>query len=271
MRSILSLLIIAFALCALAGGFFSGNAAVPRISFHLPTPNAIASTPPIDVLDIRGLQIPETDEVALDDFAGDPAVVPGAESGAMQRDARLTVVLVGCGHSYVLESPFLTLAIPVTPIVDPDGPAARAIASLAAQNGRSFFVQAQAPLTVTQIDTIERAFPGMRGIAARLEEAPAPAIAHALKARHLALFDEFGDEPAVRRELRRSGVRYFTRTITVDDHLQPTYVQYMLNQAVHLGRGGHTTVMARPMPGTLRALAALAAQADRDGIRFASL
>lgn len=136
---IASLFIIAFSVIAIAGGFLSGSAAVPHISLHVPAPNPIASSAPVDVRAIRGLKIPQTDEVAYDDFAGDEAVVPDAASGDIGQDAQLSMVLVGCGHSPPLEAPFLALGIPVALVIDADGPAATQMAKLAAQNAGTVF------------------------------------------------------------------------------------------------------------------------------------
>lgn len=265
---IASLLIIAFSIIAIAGGFLSGNAAVPRISLHAPSPDPIASTAPVDMRAIRGLEIPQTDEVAYDDFADDEAVVPGATAGDIAQDAHLSVVLLGCGHSPPLEAPFLALGIPMALVIDADAPAAEQMARLANQNGEPFFIQTQSMPDNGQIETWQRTLPGVRGIAIRLERPPLARTLHALRRANLALLDEFGENAAVRGIVTRAGVRYLHRTITIDDHLQPSYVQFMLDQAVHLGRGGHTLIMARPLPGTLRALQALIAQADRDGVRF---
>lgn len=265
---IASLFIIAFSVIAIAGGFLSGSAAVPHISLHVPAPNPIASSAPVDVRAIRGLKIPQTDEVAYDDFAGDEAVVPDAASGDIGQDAQLSMVLVGCGHSPPLEAPFLALGIPVALVIDADGPAATQMAKLAAQNAAPFFIQTQRLPDAAGIEIMRRTLPGARGIAMRLERAPSAGTLRALRRANLALLDEFGESAQARDVVKRAGVRYLRRTITIDDHLQPSYVQFMLDQAVHLGRGGHTLIMARPLPGTLRALQALIAQADRDGVRF---
>lgn len=263
-----SLLVILFSTIAIAGGFLSGNAAVPRITLHLASPDPIASTAPVDIRPIRGLEIPQTDEVAYDDFAGDAAVVPDAASGDITQDAHLSIVLIGCGHSPPLEAPFLALGIPVTAVIDADGPAAMQMAQLAKQQARPFFIQTQSMPDAAQIAAWQQALPGARGVAMRLETVPPAHDMRVLRNANLALLDELGENAAIRDAARRAGVRYLRRTITIDDHLQPSYVQFMLDQAVHLGRGGHTVIMARPLPGTLRALQALTAQADRDGVRF---
>ena len=144
------------------------------------------------------------------------------------------------------------------------------MAELAGQSGKPFFVQAADSVSSADIRRWRRALPGLRGVALRLKENLAPGTLHALRDANLTLLDEFGENTAAVRAVKRASVRYLRRTITVDDHLQPSYVQFMLDQAVHLGRGGHTVIMARPLPGTLRALQALIAYADRDGVRFGS-
>lgn len=268
MRSILWLVVIAFSVCALAGGYFSGNAAVPRITLHFPSPDPLASTNPIDVRPIRGLDVPQTDEVALDDFADDPAVVSGAVTGDIQHEAHLALVLVGCGHSFALEAPFLSLEIPVTLVIDPDGPAANAIAQAAAAAGKATVVQIALPFDPSQLPSVHANFPHARAVAARFEDVPPRALLRALRAQRLAAFDEFGEDKRARAAMRAAGIQYVSRTITVDDHLQPAYVQYMLDQAVDLGRAAPAVVLARPLPGTLRALQALIAQSSRDGVSF---
>jgi polysaccharide deacetylase 2 family uncharacterized protein YibQ len=267
-RSILWLVIIAFSLCALAGGFFSGSAAVPRISLHFPSPDPIVSTAPLDIRPIRGLEVPQTDEMALDDFVGDPAVVSGATTGDIQHEAHLALVFVGCGHSLALETPFLALDIPLAVVIEPDGPAAHAIADAAAAAGKTAFVQMTPPLTATQIDAAHADFPHALGVAARFEHAPAPDVLRAMRRQRFAVLDEFGDVSHVRKVVQSAGIVYVSRTITIDDHLQPSYVQYMLEEAVHLGRGSAAVVMARPLPGTLHALQALITSAPRDGVAF---
>jgi polysaccharide deacetylase 2 family uncharacterized protein YibQ len=265
---VVSLLVILFALCALAGGYFSGSAAVPRISLQFPSPNPVTSSEPLDVRPIRGLEVPQTDELAIDDFASDPAVVSNADGGDIQQDAHLAVVLVTCGHSIALESPFLSLGIPLALVIDPEAPAAHAIAGAANSAGKTVFVQVHAPLMLSDVQGLRAGFAHAAGIAARLESVPSRDVLRSLREQHLAVFDQFGDAAAVRRAMHAAGIAYFSRTITVDDHLQPAYVQYMLDQAVHLGRGSTAVVMARPLPGTLHALQTVIAQSSRDGVAF---
>lgn len=268
MRSFVSLLIIAFALCALAGGYFSGTAAVPRISLHAPSPDPQTTMVPLDLHAIRGLQVPQSDEVALDDFASDPAVVSSASGGDIQNAAHLSVIVVTCGHSAPLEMPFLSLDIPIAIVVDPDGPAARMMADAAASSAKTTFVQAGLPLTPSALQTLHGDFPRAAGVAARLQDVPSRDVLRTLRELQLSVFDEFGDVRRVRDAFRAAGVRYVARTITVDDHLQAGYVQYMLDQAVHLGRGTTARIMMRPLPDSLRALQSVMAQAQSDGVTF---
>ena len=265
---VVSLLVILFSLCALAGGYFSGSAAVPRISLQFASPNPATSTAPLDVRPIRGLEVPQTDEIAMDDFADDPAVVSNAAGGDIQQNARLALVLVTCGHSFALESPFLSLDIPLALVIDPDAPAAHAIADAAAAAGKPVFVQVRTPVTRDQTIALRAGFAHAAGIAARLRQVPPRDVLRSLREQQLAIFDEFGDARAVRKALHAAGIAYVSRTITVDDHLQPSYVRFMLDQAVDLGRGRTAVVMARPLPGTLRALQSVIAQSPPDGIDF---
>lgn len=265
---VVSFVIIVFALCALVGGYFSGSAAVPRISLQFPSPNPVSSTAPIDVRPIRGLDVPQTDETAIDDFASDPAVVSGAAGGDIQQDAHLAVVLVTCGHSLALESPFLSLDIPLTLVIDPDAPAAHAIAEAAAAAGKRVFVQVHTPVTREATIALRAGFAHVAGVAARLQDVPPRDVLRSLREQQLAVFDEFGDVSTVRKAMHAAGIAYVPRTITVDDHLQPAYVQFMIEQAVDLGRGARAVIMARPLPGTLRALQTVIAQARASGVTF---
>lgn len=268
MRSVLSLVVIIFSLCAIAGGYFSGSAAVPRISLRFPSPNPIASSAPLDVRPIRGLEVPQTDEVAGDDFTMDPAVVENASGGDIAYDAHLAVVLVTCGHSLALESPFLSLDIPLTMVIDRDAPAAHAIADAAEAAGKTTLIQVDAPVTLSEVSALRADFPRAGGIATRLQTVPSRYVLRSLRSQGLAVFDEYGDARGVKAAMRKAGIAYISRTITVDDHLQTAYVQYMFDQAVHLGRGSTAVIMARPLPGTLRALQDVVAQSERDGVVF---
>lgn len=259
------LLIIAFAVTALSGGFLSGRAAVPRFPVAVPSAS-IAPAPPVSIIG----SIPETDELANDDFTNDAAVTVDGPAGDVRSDARLALAIVDAGHSAALESPFLALGVPVTLVVDPDGPAAAQILHAARQSGQQAYVQARAPLSKTEIESLHASFAGADGVAARLQgvHTAGKDICGALRAVNWGVFDEYGAQTELARRFSACGVRYVARSITVDDHVQRTYVAYMLEQAVHLARGRTTVVMARPFPGTLRALQDVLARAPRDGIRF---
>lgn len=261
------LIVIAFSISAILGGFLSGRAAVPHFKA------AAAAIPRHTMPPGPASRAPRTDEVALDDFAGDPAVVSTAGGGGFRQNARLAIVIVDAGHSAALESPFLLLNVPVTLVVDPAGTAARKVMRLALQSGNRVYVQAQLPLTPAEVASIHAAFPAAAGLAIRVTDAGAVAAAAraALRRAGLALFDELGEDRAIPARFAAAGIRYSARSITVDDHVQRSYVAYMLRQAVHLARGRTAVVMARPFPGTLQAFEALLTRARRDGVRFAGL
>lgn len=251
-----------FSLSALAGGFFSGRAAVP----HFPASGRpVRFLPSPDV--VRGLR--QTDEIARDQFAGDEAVSLESPGGNAREDARLALVLVDAGHSAALETPFLLLPVPVTLVIDPHGAAARAMVKLAHQRGDAIYVQAYPRLAPQEIISLVHAYPQMQGVAIRMDHVElSKAAAAALRANGLALLDEYGENSA---RMFPSGIRVAQRSLTVDDHAQRSYVRYMLGQAVHLARGRRAVVMARPFPGTLQALQDLLSRAPREGIRFVGL
>lgn len=254
--------VLIFAISALTGGFMSGRAAVPHFpSPPTPVPAAITGN------------TAQTDELADDDFAGDAVVAREAESGDAAADSRLAVVLVGAGHSAPLESPFLSLGIPVTLVVDPSASDAHAIADAARTAGDAVYIQAQVPLSVAQIRFLREAYPYAGGVAARLagDDAIPAATLSALRDLHFALFDEYGESSTAAASVLRAGVDYSARSLTVDNHTQEGYVRYMLAESVHLGRGTTAVVMARPFPGTLHAFEDLVARAARDGVYFVGM
>jgi polysaccharide deacetylase 2 family uncharacterized protein YibQ len=259
------LLLIAFSLSAISGGYMSGRAAVPRFTVvsHTPVPARMDFT--------RG--VPQVDELAKDEFAHDAVVPADVSAGNVREDARLAIVLVDAGHSLALESPFLSLGVPVTLVVDTQAAAARDVSALALENGVRIYVQAHAPLSTAEIESLHKAFPLAAGVAARFTEEPRVGrdVAVLLHRVNWGVLDEFGGERAVAKAFSRAGVRYAARSITVDDHVERTYVAFMLQQAVHVARGRTAIVMARPFPGTLQAFEDLLTQAPRDGVRFVGL
>jgi len=261
------LIVIAFAVSALSGGYLSGRAAVPRFPAAAPS----FTPPPLAGVQISGAAV-QTDELAGDDFARDAAVAAESAGGDVSQDAKIAVAIVDAGHSPVLESPFLSLGVPVTLVIDPSAPAARKMLHLAVESGQHAYVQAQLPLTSAQIESLHAAFPGASGLAARLDGGAADKGALArLRALDWGVLDEYGEEPATARTFAGGRVRFTARSITIDDHVQPAYVAYMLKQAVHIARGRTAVVLGRPFPGTLRAFRELLSRASRDGVRFEQL
>lgn len=265
MRYVFSFLVIAFSISALLGGFFGGRAAVPHFPAATPLPQGTLSP-----------QLPRAgaplDELAHDQFAGDAAVVL-ADSGAEVRgDARLALVIVDAGRSLALESPFLSLNVPVTIVIDPSGSAASSIAQLAVQQKDAVYVQLpDETVSADELRALRGRFPGMSGVAMRLTRPPDPGELSAIRTARLAFFDEYGEEDGAAARFASAGVRYAARSVTIDDHAQRSYVAYMLRQAAHLARGRAGIVMGRPFPGTFQAFQDLIAQASRDGIRIIGL
>lgn len=264
MRHVLSVLIIAFSISALLGGFFSGRAAVPHL-------HAISTPVPASPFAESPREAAPLDEVAHDQFAGDAAVALPPAGEDFRSEARLALVVVDAGRSLALEAPFVSLNAPVTFVIDPQGSAAQTIAQLALQRGDTVYVQVHELPDAVQLHALLRRFPGTMGIAIRLTQPPQKSRLSALRAAGLRLFDEYGELDVAPAAPRSAGVRYIARGITVDDHAQRTYVSYMLRQAVHLARRRLAVVIARPFPGTLQAFQDLLARAPRDGVRIVGL
>lgn len=267
MRHAFWLLVIAFAVSALSGGYLSGRAAVPRFPAAAPS----FSPQPIAGVQLSG-SAAQPDELAGDDFARDDAVAVESAGGDVSEDAKIAIAIVDAGHSPALESPFLSLGVPVTLVIDPNAPAAQKMLHLALESGQHAYVQAQQPLTKAQIESLHADFPQASGMAARLDSGVADkGVLALLRALDWGVLDEFGEEPATARTFTAGRVRFTARSITIDDHVQPAYVAYMLKQAVHIARGRTAVVLARPFPGTLRAFRDLLSRASRDGVRFEQL
>jgi polysaccharide deacetylase 2 family uncharacterized protein YibQ len=271
LRTWISLAVIAFAVTAILAGYASGIA-----SLAAQTPVVAPSIPPpLSEGPIRGVRVAQSDELAADVFANDP-VVAGAASATNRAgdDARLAFVIVGCGRSLALETGFVTLAAPLTLVIDPDAPLARDVARVAAANGKTVYIQLDAPPSAAQLRRLRSVFPSMRGVAARIDPSGSfePVMfARALRGSGLRFFEEYGNG-AARAAFAREGIGYASRLETVDDHLEPGYVRFMLAQTVALARGaGAVAVLARPHPATLDALRTLLNRSRYDGIVFVGL
>lgn len=266
MKQAFWLLIIAFSGSALFGGFLSGRAAVPHFPRKAAAPTPVTPAPP-------DVQIPQTDERARDAFAQDDAVAIESGAADVRASARLALLLVDGGHSPALEAPFLSLGVPVTFVIDPSGAAARQVLELCTQSGMHAYLQANVPIAPSEIAMLHASYPRAAGIAARMtgdDTVSAGALA-ALRRYGWGLLNEYGANEALARRVANAGVRYAARSITVDDHVQKTYVAYMLHQAVRIARGRTATVLARPFPATLRGVKMLLAHSAHDGIRFVEL
>lgn len=256
-----SLLVIFFALGAIAGGFISGASVA-----HVRSPAvAVVDVPASDVAS-------QGDETADDAFSDDQVdTVPQIDS-RIDAEAHLAFVIVSAGHSVALESPFLALDMPLTVVVDPHGPASRTIAGLAQSAQKSVYIQLDdEDATGETIPALLNTFPAMRGVAARFAPGSAlraniRAVAKAAARAHLGVFDEFADDSHVRAAVVGFGASYAGRSLTVDNHLAPAYVAFMLDQAVRIARARPVIVMARPFPATLAAARRLAAASSKNGI-----
>ncbi|MGZ3505546.1 MAG: divergent polysaccharide deacetylase family protein [Vulcanimicrobiaceae bacterium] len=269
MRTWISLAIIAFALTAMFGGYMSG-----RASLAAAVPVAASPPPPIlSETPLRGVRVARSDEVADDEFASDPVIASDAASSERAGDdAHLAIVIVGCGRSLALEAQFVTLPAALTIVVDPTEPQARDLAQLAATNEKTVYAQVDVLPTAARLRVLRSVFPSLHGIAARLDGTIEPrTFARALHGTGLRFFDEYGDAGA-RAIFAREAVGYAARSATIDDHLAPGYVRFMLDQSVAFARGGPTaTILARPRPATYGALRDFLMRSGRDGVALVPL
>ena len=256
-----SLLVIVFSLSALLGGYFSGKASVPQI----------ASGAPVETFQLHGSPVAQTDETADDAFSDDAVdTIPNADA-RFDAPARLAVVVVSMGHSVALERPFLDLPMPLTCVVDAHAPAAREIARLAAASGKTVYVQLDAEAAPADVAAAAAAFPQARGVALRFAPQTRAAAAmreflKAASASRLAVFDEFASQVRAKRYARTLGIPYAGRSMTIDNHFAPGYVDFMVEQAVRIARARGVVIMARPIPATLAAFQSLADRAPRADI-----
>jgi len=256
-----SLLVIVFSLSALLGGYFSGRASVP----------AMISSAPVETFQLQGSPVAQTDETADDAFSDDAVdTIPNA-GVRYDAQARLAVVVVSMGHSVALERPFLALPMPLTCVIDAHAPAAREIADLAVASGKAVYVQLDADAAPADVAAAAAAFPQARGIALRF--APQTRAGESMRAfvkaaadSRLAVFDEFAAQAAGRRYGHAFGIAYAGRSMTIDNHFSPGYVDFMVEQAVRIARARGVVIMARPIPATLAAFQSLADRAPHADI-----
>lgn len=265
MRHAFSFVIIAFSVSALLGGYLSGRAAVPHFPRSIPSaqPAVLRAVPQVD----------QIDEVPYDEFADDAAVALPDLGGDLNAEARLAVVLLDAGRSHALTAPFFGLRIPMTVVIDPHGAASSQTARDATEAGDGVYVQAHVPLDAAFVRRIRAAFPSALGVALRVtgfDAIQTDALVQ-LRRERLAVLDEYGEAGDADARFAKAHIPYAMRSITIDDHGQRSYVEYMLREAVRVGRGRTAVVMARPFPGTLQALDDLLARASRDGVRFVGL
>lgn len=257
-----SLLVIAFSISALIGGYVSGSASLAHLVSANAAPHAAASAEPPVVRNLRGEQIAQTDETADDAFSDDVVdTVPEAEA-RIDAVAHLALVVVSMGHSVAIEAPFTQLPIALTCVIDPHAPSAHDVAEMAASAGKTVYVQLDPDAAPRDVQAVTSAFPSARGIAVRFAPGSrSEQILNAAAGSHLAVFDEYGTQPQAARIARHLNVAYTGRSITVDNHLASAYVDFMLEQAVRIARSQRIAVMARPVPSTLAAFQNLAYRA----------
>lgn len=286
MRTWLSLVVIAFSLAALAGGYFSGRSSVTaaQVIPALPVP-----------IDEHGLSAPLQFARSLHGMhslsAADETPPPSDEQAVVSNDpgtgrlgdnATVAIVIENAGPSLKLESGFLNMPVPVTFAIDPAADEASEVAAAAFDRSKPVYILlTMSPAQTTamlkkKIAKFVSAFPSMSGIAVRFddqyEKREATVVAQALRDGHLHLLDLTGLEPAAERVLRTGGIMCRRRDVTIDNRDEAAYVGFMLAQAVQVARGrGTAVIVAHPYPGSLDALETLIGNRARDGVNFTVL
>ncbi len=237
-----SLTVIALAIAAILGGYFSGQAGA-----H---PPQIVVLHPVSSPDVHAVVHGYSDSPIVDLFSNDDVVVDRAQTA---RNAwlpeRLSVVVGLCGESAALESEFLRLGLPLAIDLDPHGAEADRIARYVNAQGLALFIHTGAPPSRATLAELQKRFGRINGVASR----SASGMADALRGTGLVFFDERGDTDS--RPFTVTGVRFVARDATVDDRSSPSYISFMLDRAaMRSEREGRMVVLMRPLPNSLAAL-----------------
>lgn len=239
-----SLTVIALALAAILGGYFSGQAGArpPEVVTLHPAPSPGASVHPVSA--------GSSDSPVVDLFSDDDVVVDRARAAASAwLPERLSVVVGLAGESAALDGEFLRLGLPVAFDLDPHGNEADRVARYVTSQGLVLLIHVNVVPSPATLKGLQRRFGRIDGLASQTTQG----MADALRGTGLLFFDERGDGDAA--SFAENGVRYVARDARVDDHSSPSYITFMLQRtALRSERQGRMVILMRPLPNSLAAL-----------------
>jgi len=238
--------VIALALAAIAGGYFSGRAAAPPPQMRVQS-RVAPSVHPV-------LHDP-SDSYVDDAFSDDDVVVDRARTVSTHwLEPQLAVVIGLCGRSAATDAAFIQLGVPLTVDLDPGAPQASDVAELAHEAGDLVVLHLDTAPTQAQLARLRKRFGDFSGIASR----SIGGFVQSLDGTGLLFFDERGDADA--QEFTEVGIPIAQRDATVDDRTARTYIRFMLDRTVQRSRReGRMVVLMRPLVHSVDALKALAA------------
>ena len=240
------LVVIALALAAIAGGYFSGRATGPQPRPRVQT-RAVPSVHPV-------LRDPSDSDVD-DLFSDDDVVVDRARTVSTRwLEPQLAIVVGLCGRSAATDAAFIQLGLPLAVDLDPSAPQAGDVAELARESGDLVLLHLANAPTQAQLARLRKRFGDFTGVASRSSNG----FVQSLDGTGLLFFDERGDADS--QEFSAVGIPIAQRDMTVDDRTARTYIRFMLDRAVQRSRrDGRIVVLMRPLLHSMDELKALAA------------
>jgi polysaccharide deacetylase 2 family uncharacterized protein YibQ len=238
--------VIALALAAIAGGYFSGRATGPPPPMRAQT-HVAPSVHPV-------LRDP-SDSYVDDLFSADDVVVDRARTVSTRwLEPQLAIVVGLCGRSAASDAAFIELGVPLAVDLDPSAPQASDVAALAHESGDAVLLHLESAPTQAQLARLRKRFGDFSGVASRSIDG----FVQSLDGTGLLFFDERGD--ADPEEFTRVGIPIAQRDATVDDRTARTYIRFMLDRSVQRSRReGSMVVLMRPLAHSVDALKALLA------------
>lgn len=237
-----SITVIALALAAILGGYFSGQAGA--------RPPQIVVLHPVATPSVHAVTKGYTDSPIVDLFSEDDVVVDRAQTATSAwLPERLSFVVGLCGRSLALDAEFLRLGLPLAIDLDPHGSDAQHVASYVTAQGLALLIHVDSAPSAAVLADFKKRFGSFDGIASRTSDG----MPQALRGTGLLFFDERGEADA--RRFAMTGIHVVSRDATVDDRSSPSYISFMLDRAaLRSQREGRVVVLMRPLPNSLAAL-----------------
>lgn len=252
-----------------AGGRSIGNAAaLPQPHVFLPPPLPIVERSLTrSLVGVHSLEASEDDV----DRYGDPdngvaarpeGWLPGSYDARHDR-ARIAIVVVDASRSGRALAAFLATPLPLTVVVAPNDPDAENTFTAASDAGKPVLVDS-AGTDVARLRAYEQR--GAIGVFGSAQSDRADRLVHALGSHHVAVDACVGEDDVLFRRARKAGVPAVTRDVLADGRDDPSYVDFMLRDALQIAhRTGIAVIAVHARPQTFVALQRFAERAERDG------